>query len=112
MLQVNKTYSSVCAMAERHFMAIRRSVAAEEAPATLKAAFLEPISRRLATDLSIHLFARTDQHFMTWFACEPRTPPTLDALTTEPGSALLQHPVLHGFKTTVVESTDIRDHFW
>ena len=67
--QVNKTYSSVCAMAERHFMAIRRSVAAEEAPATLKAAFLEPISRRLPTDLSVHLFARTDQHFMTWFAC-------------------------------------------
>lgn len=71
MRQVNKTYSSVCAMAERHFMAIRRSVAAEEAPATLKAAFLEPISRRLATDLSVHLFARTDAHFMTWFACAP-----------------------------------------
>lgn len=63
-------------MAERHFMAIRRSVAAEEAPATLKAAFLEPVSRRLDTDLSIHLFARTDQHFMTWFACaHPATLP-------------------------------------
>ena len=67
--QANKTYSSVCAMAERHFMAIRQSVAAEEAPAIAKAAFLDPISRSLATDLSIHLFARTDQHFMTWFAC-------------------------------------------
>ncbi|EIE25943.1 hypothetical protein COCSUDRAFT_35468 [Coccomyxa subellipsoidea C-169] len=77
--QVNKTYSSVCAMAERHFMAIRRSVAAEEAPATLKAAFLEPISRRLATDLSIHLFARTDQHFMTWFA----SPGAVEVLTAK-----------------------------
>ncbi|KAK9915687.1 hypothetical protein WJX75_002660 [Coccomyxa subellipsoidea] len=76
---VNKTYSSVCAMAERHFMAIRRSVAAEEAPATLKAAFLEPISRRLATDLSVHLFARTDAHFMTWFA----SPGAVELLTAK-----------------------------
>ncbi|BDA44188.1 Dynamin-related protein 5A [Coccomyxa sp. Obi] len=76
---VNKTYSSVCAMAERHFMAIRQSVAAEEAPAIVKAAFLEPVSRRLATDLSIHLFARTDQHFMNWFA----SPGAVEVLTVK-----------------------------
>ncbi len=50
-------------------MHIREAVAQESAPATLKAAFLEPISRSLATDLSVHLFARTDQHFMSWFTC-------------------------------------------
>ncbi|CAL5218690.1 g399 [Coccomyxa viridis] len=60
-------YSSVHRLAEAHFMHIREAVAQESAPATLKAAFLEPISRSLATDLSVHLFARTDQHFMSWF---------------------------------------------
>ena len=51
-------------------MHIREAVAQESAPATLKAAFLEPVSRSLATNLSVHLFARTDQHFMSWFTCE------------------------------------------
>jgi hypothetical protein len=51
-------------------MHIREAVAQESAPATLKAAFLEPVLRSLATDLSVHLFARTDQQFMSWFTCE------------------------------------------
>jgi hypothetical protein len=51
-------------------MHIREAFAQESAPATLKTAFLEPVSRSLATDLSVHLFARTDQHFMSWFTCE------------------------------------------
>ena len=59
-------------------MHIREAVAQESAPATLKAAFLEPISRSLATDLSVHLFARTDQHFMSWFTCAPWHPFSAD----------------------------------
>ena len=65
-------YSSVHRLAEAHFLHIREAVAQESAPATLKAAFLEPVSRSLATDLSVHLFARADQHFMAWFTCAPR----------------------------------------
>ena len=71
MQQGEGQYSSVHRLAEAHFMHIREAVAQESAPATLKAAFLEPISRSLATDLSVHLFARTDQHFMSWFTCAP-----------------------------------------
>lgn len=64
-------YGQVVGLAERHFAAIRRSVAEQAAPATLKAAFLEPVGRDLATQLSVHLFARTDAHFMGWFTCAP-----------------------------------------
>ncbi len=71
MQQGDAQYSSVYRRAEAYFMHIREGVAQESAPATLKAAFLEPISRSLATDLSVHLFARTDQHFMSWFTCKP-----------------------------------------
>ena len=68
-LQGDGQYSNVYRLAEAHFMHIREAVAQESAPATLKAAFLEPVSRGLATDLSVHLFARTDQQFMSWFTC-------------------------------------------
>ena len=68
-LQGDGQYSNVYRLAEAHFLHIREAVAQESAPATLKAAFLEPVSRGLATDLSVHLFARTDQHFMSWFTC-------------------------------------------
>ena len=54
-------------LAECHFFAIRQSVAVQAAPATLKAAFLEPASN-LATQLFVHLFARTDSSFMNLFA--------------------------------------------
>ena len=74
MQQGDGQYSSVHRLAEAHFMHIREAVAQESAPATLKAAFLEPISRSLATDLCVHLFARTDQHFMSWFTCAPCHP--------------------------------------
>jgi hypothetical protein len=51
-------------------MWIRESVALEAAPATLKAAFLEPVASGLhANELTMHLFARTDQTFMGWFTC-------------------------------------------
>ena len=83
-LQGDGQYSNVYRLAEAHFMHIREAVAQESAPATLKAAFLEPVSRGLATDLSVHLFARTDQHFMSWFTCAP-LPSRADS------SALCQH---------------------
>ena len=68
--QVTARYGQVVGLAERHFAAIRQSVAVQAAPATLKAAFLEPVGRDLATHLGVHLFARTDAHFMGWFTCE------------------------------------------
>ena len=69
-LRQDGQHASVHKLAEAHFMHIREAFAQESAPATLKTAFLEPVSRSLATDLSLHLFARTDQHFMSWFTCE------------------------------------------
>ena len=75
-LQVTARYGQVVGLAERHFAAIRQSVAEQAAPTTLMAAFLEPVSRDLATQLSVHLFARTDAHFMSWFTCAPFGHPT------------------------------------
>lgn len=40
---------------------------ARAAPATLKAAFLEPLARDLPAELAIHMFARTDADFMGLF---------------------------------------------
>lgn len=42
-------------------------MAARAAPATLKAAFLEPLARDLPAELAIHVFARTDADFMGLF---------------------------------------------
>ena len=60
-------HSRVVSLAERHFFAIRQAVAVQAAPVTLKAAFLEPVAG-LATQLFVHLFARTDAHLMNLFA--------------------------------------------
>ena len=90
MQQGEGQYSSVHRLAEAHFMHIREAVAQESAPATLKAAFLEPIGRSLATDLSVHLFARTDQHFMGWFTCAPLSSLLLQELACRSSERLVQ----------------------
>ena len=42
-------------------------MAARAAPATLKAAFLEPLARDLPAELAVHVFARADADFMGLF---------------------------------------------
>jgi hypothetical protein len=61
------TYSEVVAYAERLFGRIRSSVAGQAAPTTLKAAFLEPMSSELSTEVALELFAKADGNYMTLF---------------------------------------------
>lgn len=60
-------FSDVCAHAERLFAAIKQSVAAQAAPVTLKAAFLEPLEDRLASELCVALLGKKDDDFMGYF---------------------------------------------
>ena len=55
------------AQASRLFGRIRQTVACQAAPATLKSAFLEPLSTQLAVELSVEMFGRTDEDFMALF---------------------------------------------
>ncbi|KAK9832230.1 hypothetical protein WJX74_003725 [Apatococcus lobatus] len=61
-------FRAICLGSERLFARIRQAVAVQAAPATLRSAFLEPISQRLAGDLSLELFARRDEDVMGMFA--------------------------------------------
>ena len=56
--------------ASRLFGLIRQTVACQAAPATLKSAFLEPLSTQLAAELSVEMFGRTDEDFMALFTGE------------------------------------------
>ena len=49
------------------FGRIRQAVACRAAPATLKSAFLEPLSKQLAAELSVSLLGRNDDDFMSLF---------------------------------------------
>ncbi len=86
MMQVSKGHGRVSAMAEAHFLRIRQTVALQAAPATLKAAFLEPVATgQQATDMSVHIFARTDANFMSWFTCGHHPPsPWLHPVQSQP----------------------------
>ena len=53
--------------AARLFGRIRQTVACQAAPATLKSAFLEPVSTQLAAELSVEILGRSDEQFMTLF---------------------------------------------
>lgn len=61
------TYSDVIKYAERLFARIRQAVACQQAPTTLKAAFLDPVRENLATEVALEMFAKTDQEFMSMF---------------------------------------------
>ena len=61
-------FRAICLGSERLFARIRQAVAVQAAPTTLRSAFLEPISHRLAGDLSLELFARRDEDVMSLFA--------------------------------------------
>ena len=61
------TYGDVLQYAERLFARIRTAVAVQAAPTTLKAAFLDPITEDLATDVALELFARSDQDYLAMF---------------------------------------------
>ena len=57
----NSAYLSVCAQAARLFAKIRAAVAGQAVPATLKSAFLEPVSSQLATELCVELLGRSGE---------------------------------------------------
>jgi hypothetical protein len=42
-------------------------VAGQAAPATLKAAFLDPVADSMSTEVAMQLFAKTDAEFMQMF---------------------------------------------
>ncbi len=60
-------YDEVIRRAETLFNRLRYAVAQQSAPTTLKAAFLEPIKTRLGLEVSLELFARSDEQFMAMF---------------------------------------------
>jgi hypothetical protein len=47
--------------------AVPPQVACQAAPATLKAAYLEPVSGSMATEVALQLFAQTDAEYMQLF---------------------------------------------
>lgn len=61
-------YEEVIKRAERLFARLRYSVAQQSAPTTLKSAFLDPIQSRLGLEVSLDLFAKSDEQFMAMFA--------------------------------------------
>jgi hypothetical protein len=67
-LALGDDHAEVCARAARLFARIKRSVAAQAAPATLKAAFLEPVAARLAAELCVQTAGRADEEFLGLFA--------------------------------------------
>lgn len=44
-----------------------QAVACQAAPATLKAAFLDPVREQLATEVAVDLFGRSDSDYMSMF---------------------------------------------
>jgi hypothetical protein len=63
-------YEEVIRSAERLFNRLRYAVAQSSAPTTLKSSFLDPVASRLAHEVAVDLFARTDEQFMAMFAGE------------------------------------------
>eukprot|EP00887_Chlorella_sp_A99_P005155 scaffold40.g5155.t1 len=59
----NSAYLGVCAAAARLFGRIRGAVAGQAVPATLKSAFLEPLSCQLSTALMVELLGKSDEEF-------------------------------------------------
>ena len=69
--QVKNSYSTICGAAEKMFNRIRQGVTCHAAPSSLKSAFLQPLSSKLASQISIDLLACTDDEFMAMFTGEP-----------------------------------------
>lgn len=69
--QVKNSYSTICGTAEKMFNRIRQGVTCHAAPSSLKSAFLQPLSSKLASQISIDLLACTDDEFMAMFTGKP-----------------------------------------
>ena len=76
--QVKNSYGTICGTAEKMFNRIRQGVTCHAAPSSLKSAFLEPLSSKLASQMSIDLLACTDEEFMAMFTGDPILTPDLD----------------------------------
>lgn len=68
--QVKGSHHQICSVAEKIFNKIRQGVTCHAAPSSLKAAFLEPLSGKLASHMAIDLLACTDDEFMAMFTGE------------------------------------------
>lgn len=68
--QVKSSYTQICSIAEKIFKTIRQGVTCQAAPSSLKSAFLEPLSSKLASHMAIDLLACTDDEFMSMFTGE------------------------------------------
>ena len=75
--QVKNSYSNICSTAEKMFNRIRQGVTCHAAPSSLKSAFLEPLSCKLASQISIDLLACTDEEFMAMFTGRQHLPAKL-----------------------------------
>ena len=67
---VGASAGDVVTAAEALFRKIRCAVATQYAPATLKSTFLDPMTDRLALEVSLDLFARSDGDFGGMFSGE------------------------------------------
>lgn len=65
---VGSTAEDVLSAAESLFRKIRCAVATQYAPATLKSTFLDPMTDKLALEISLDLFARSDADFGGMFS--------------------------------------------
>ncbi|KAG2498836.1 hypothetical protein HYH03_003029 [Edaphochlamys debaryana] len=65
---VGPSSDDVVAAAESLFRKIRCAVATQYAPATLKSTFLDPMTERLALEVSLDMFARSDADFGGMFS--------------------------------------------
>jgi hypothetical protein len=61
------SHQDVCKTAERLFLRIRDCVVQQQAPATLKLCFLEPIKQTFALELNMELFGKSDADFLNMF---------------------------------------------
>lgn len=93
--QVKNSYGTICGTAEKMFNRIRQGVTCHAAPSSLKSAFLEPLSSKLASQISIDLLACTDEEFMAMFTGDPILTPDLDCDVCMPLSHISWFVVLH-----------------
>ena len=95
--QVKNSYSSICGTAEKMFNRIRQGVTCHAAPSSLKSAFLQPLSSKLASQISIDLLACTDEEFMAMFTGMPEGMHSLDTVQILSCMMLLQVSICHDF---------------
>lgn len=99
--QIKNSYSTICDTAEKMFNRIRQGVTCHAAPSSLKSAFLQPLSSKLASQISIDLLACTDDEFMAMFTGKPVGMHALDTLQVLAYTILLKSMVAEQYLSQV-----------